>query len=841
LFILSALSLSPSPPPHLIDPAGTSGRRPDPQGADAQAYLAAIVESSLDAIIGKDLSGTVTSWNAGARNIFGYAADEMIGCPITRLIPPDRLGEERAILEELRRRPWVQHFQTQRLTKAGRLIDVSVTVSPIRDREGHLIGASKVARDITAQKQGDRELARMCRLYAALSQVNQAIVRNATPEALLPQVCRVLVEHGGFLMAWIGWHDAQSRRLVPVAEFGDAGGYLGRIEVTTDDEPLGCGPSGSAFRTGRTMVSNAALSDPTMLPWRSELARSGIQACAAFPIHHQGQVCGVLSVYADCCDFFKDKEVALITETAGDVSYALDNFAREDIRRHAEQTARDEMSFSDTMLESMPGIVYFYDTAGRFLRWNRNFESVSGFAAHEIAGMQPLDFFAASDRLRVQQRIAKVFKRGESSIEADFISKDGRATPYFFTGRRTVFQDKTCLIGVGIDVSEHQRAEAELRESRTRLIEAQRMAGLGSWALDLHSHRLDCSEQALEIFGVQRSDTELNGRSFLEFVHPDDRERVQAARQAAMTDTGRLDVEHRIVLQDGSEKVVHQRAHLRRDADGQPTTLVGTVHDITDRARLEAEREARHRAESADLIKSAFLATMSHELRTPLNSIIGFTGIILKGLTGPLNDEQAKQLTMVRASARHLLSLVNDVLDISKIEAGQLDIARSRFDLRLSIEKVIALVAPQAQARRLELRTQLSPALGEAVSDARRFEQILLNLLSNAVKFTDRGHITLTAGLTDDATALNLQVADSGIGIKPADLATLFQPFRQIDAGLARCHDGTGLGLAICRRLAGLMGGHISAHSEWGQGSTFTVVLPLQAPPPPLNNAPGTL
>ena len=253
--------------------------------------------------------------------------------------------------------------------------------------------------------------------------------------------------------------------------------------------------------------------------------------------------------------------------------------------------------------------------------------------------------------------------------------------------------------------------------------------------------------------------------------------------------------------------------------------------DITERMRVEAEREKRHRAEAADRIKSSFLATMSHELRTPLNAIIGFTGIMAQGLAGPLTEEQRQQLGLVQSSARHLLALVNDVLDISRIESGQMDIAHERFDLRQSLDRVVALFMPQAQAKGLALHAQIAPGLGQAVGDQRRFEQILLNLLGNAVKFTDRGHVTLAADLAGES--IRVQVSDSGIGIKPEDLPTLFQPFRQIDSSLARQHDGTGLGLAICQRLAALMDGHIQVESTWGRGSTFSVTLPLDGPASP--------
>ncbi|HLV21363.1 MAG TPA: ATP-binding protein [Polyangiaceae bacterium] len=233
---------------------------------------------------------------------------------------------------------------------------------------------------------------------------------------------------------------------------------------------------------------------------------------------------------------------------------------------------------------------------------------------------------------------------------------------------------------------------------------------------------------------------------------------------------------------------------------------------------------AKKRAEAADHLKSAFLATMSHELRTPLNSIIGFTGIISQGLAGPLTDEQAKQLGMVMNSARHLLDLINDVLDISKIEAGQLEVRPAAFDLRASIDRVTTMVAPLAAQKGLRLKVLVPDTLGSMHSDRRRVEQILLNLLNNAVKFTDSGEVSLSVELENGDA--RIRVADTGIGMQREHLSELFQPFRQLDTGLQRQHEGTGLGLAICQRLTALLGGAIAVESEWGRGSVFSVTLP---------------
>jgi PAS domain S-box-containing protein len=335
------------------------------------------------------------------------------------------------------------------------------------------------------------------------------------------------------------------------------------------------------------------------------------------------------------------------------------------------------------------------------------------------------------------------------------------------------------------------------------------------------------NEYGQRFFGY-RAD-ELQGRSVIGTIVPytetGGRDLEKLIQDTAAHPDRHTSNENQNIRRDGTRAWISWTNRPIHDADGRLVECLAVGNDITALKNAEDQlAQAKDAAESADRLKSAFLATMSHELRTPLNSIIGFTGILLQELAGPLNGEQRNQLTMVQGASRHLLALINDVLDISKIEAGQLTMQRAPFSLPAAIDKVMQTVAPLAKAKNLRLLCELAPDVGEFTADQRRVEQVLLNLLSNAIKFTEQGEVAVRC--RREAGWVVLSVQDSGCGIAEEDRRTLFRPFRQLDTGLARKHEGTGLGLAICKRLVELMGGQIELDSEVGKGSTFTVRLP---------------
>lgn len=282
---------------------------------------------------------------------------------------------------------------------------------------------------------------------------------------------------------------------------------------------------------------------------------------------------------------------------------------------------------------------------------------------------------------------------------------------------------------------------------------------------------------------------------------------------------------------DGSEFPVEISLSPLQTEDG--TLVSSAIRDITERKRFEEALQLKNiELANANQAKDRFLASMSHELRTPLNAIIGFTGTLLMKLPGPLNADQEKQLRTVQTSARHLLSLINDLLDLAKIEAGKTDLSFATIDCREVIEDVLASLLPQAQAKDLQLVSLLPDAALTINTDKRALSQIIINLVNNAIKFTARGSIRVDAKYSGDSgeKCVHVSVKDSGVGIRPEDQAKLFAAFARVNIAGQPLQEGTGLGLHLSRKLTDLLGGKITLQSEYGVGSTFTVILPAAQP-----------
>ncbi len=398
------------------------------------------------------------------------------------------------------------------------------------------------------------------------------------------------------------------------------------------------------------------------------------------------------------------------------------------------------------------------------------------------------------------------------------------------------------LISLALESSARQRAEAEIGESRERLrlhIEGTPLAAID---FDRRLRIVGWNPAAMVMFGFKRD--EVLGHDPIFLAPENERAKFAGMWRRLASGTAEFFPRARVLQKDGRIIQCDWHNTVLKDAAGRFLGATALVEDVTDRVRAEeeirglnahleqrvAERTAQletanEKLQELDRLKSEFLATMSHELRTPLNSIIGFTGLLKGGRAGPLNPEQKKQLEMVHGSARHLLGLINDLLDLSRIEAGRMQVEFHDFSPAEVAQEVAQLLQPMVRLKQLVFEIQGADPTLRVVSDRKRFYQVLVNLANNAVKFTERGNVTIT--LAPSIDRLEVSVSDTGPGIRAENLANLFEAFRQIDGSARRVYEGTGLGLYLCRKLTALLGGAITVRSEFGRGSTFTFWIPI--------------
>lgn len=410
------------------------------------------------------------------------------------------------------------------------------------------------------------------------------------------------------------------------------------------------------------------------------------------------------------------------------------------------------------------------------------------------------------------------------------------------------------------EITDRKRMEDALRINEERLQLALESAGEGLWDWDLTTNKVVVSPSWYEILGYTPDEFPVDFPTYMELMHPDDRQTMQhglAAYQAGTTDS--YTSEARMRAKDGSWRWVLSRSKVvTRSIDGGPLRIIGSNLDIHARrsaelalTELNAALEQRVQERTAQLesaivqlekaahMKDEFLATMSHELRTPLTAVLGMSEVLLEQqIYGSLNERQLHAVAVIDHSGRHLLELINDILDLTRIDAGKLDSEQSRFYVADLCRSSVAAVREQVKRKGQEIALSLEPPDLIMVGDHRRIEQILVNLLTNASKFTpEHGRIGIDVHGRPTDKIVEFTVWDNGIGIAADDLNLIFQPFVQLDSSLARRQGGTGLGLSLVQRLAELYGGSVHVESMPGQGSRFTVRLPWQIVPEPVQAA----
>ncbi|MDT8317270.1 MAG: PAS domain-containing protein [bacterium] len=369
--------------------------------------------------------------------------------------------------------------------------------------------------------------------------------------------------------------------------------------------------------------------------------------------------------------------------------------------------------------------------------------------------------------------------------------------------------------------------DEELRNSEAMLKEAQELTHIGHWDLDFVSNELYWSDEIFSIFEVEKGKFKPSYDAFLDFIHPDDCEFVKGTYTESVKEKKPYDIIHRLLMKDGRVKHVNEKCRTEYDDNGKPLRSIGTVQDVTDIKKTEMELErAKEAAEAASLAKTDFLSRMSHELRTPLNSILGFAQV-MQSAEDSISEKQQLCVEEITSAGWHLTDLVNEVLDISRVESGNLSLQVAPVDICLVMEECINLITPLAEERNINIITDLNVCVNQkALGDRTRLKEVFLNLLSNAVKYNiESGEVTISCDKRDDKMLL-ISIGDSGKGISREDQKLLFVPFSRIK-GEDPAIQGTGIGLAISKRLVELMDGEIGVETARGKGSTFWVKLQI--------------
>ncbi|MGZ3345066.1 MAG: ATP-binding protein [Caulobacteraceae bacterium] len=374
--------------------------------------------------------------------------------------------------------------------------------------------------------------------------------------------------------------------------------------------------------------------------------------------------------------------------------------------------------------------------------------------------------------------------------------------------------------------AEQRRAGAVEAHRRAQMAES--IAGLGYWRVDLKTGVVDWSPQIYALFGLPRGTPTQSG-GLAKLIHPEDRDEAEAAFKRICTTGEPEHAEARVITPNGEVRVIRSWSTAEFDTSGKVSAVMYVLMNVTEQRRVEAElRKARDAAEQAAVVKAEFLANMSHELRTPLTNILGFTA--LASAEDDMPDTVRRYIERVTNASKALLTLVNDVLDFSKLEAGEIRLEPRPVDMPQLAREVMDLFGQQAAAKGVALALDLADGIPPAVAlDADRVRQVLINLVGNAVKFTAEGEVTLELGYDPDAGLLSAAVTDTGPGIEADRRSQLFQRFSQVDGSSTRTFGGTGLGLAICKGLVEAMGGEIGVETEAGKGSRFWFEVPTPA------------
>lgn len=485
--------------------------------------------------------------------------------------------------------------------------------------------------------------------------------------------------------------------------------------------------------------------------------------------------------------------------------------SREDLQRFADLTQE---------------IMLVANEFGDIMRINDAFTAQLGYTRADMETITLLDLFHAQDRPFVRSTVQSDGNEFSSDFEARVITKSGEERRMEW---RQVEHDgfTYCL---GRDITSVRRQEKALLRRADQLKEAESLARMGNWRWQIGEEEILWSDELYKIFGVTREIFKPSLETMNRMINRRDINKVNQAFQRAIIEQNDYDMEFRVRRPDGEERTIHCEGRCAIDSHGEAVALYGIMQDMTERlAHEQALKEAKDSAERAYAAKTQFLANMSHELRTPLNAIIGFSEMIQQQLLGPVgNPKYLDYINGVHESGEHLLNIISDILDMSKIEAGKYELSLEEVNVTKTIKLALHMMESRALDNDVKITIEKFDENAHIVADRRAFLQVVLNLLSNAVKFSHKGGKVSVAckALKNDIT---IKVIDAGIGIPANKLATITNPFEQVSSSYTRDHEGTGLGLAITKELIELHGGTLTIESALGKGTTATIRMPLDA------------
>jgi PAS domain S-box-containing protein len=851
--------------------------------SEAQAFLATIVQSSEDAIIAFSPSGAILTWNRGAETVFGYTSAEAIGKPMSMVVPPERRHIQEAVTERVRAGHAVTHHEGVGVHRDGRRIPLWVSGSAVRNAAGELVAISIIFRDVSGHKEAERDRALLASIVESSEDAIFAATLDGTvvswnrgAETLLGYQSREIVGESVTILAGparvekVAQHLGAVRQGIAVPAFDtvmrakdgyevdvlfsaspirdSAGGVTGASAIVHDigkrvraerklreseerfrevfeNAPVGMMVVGV---DGRLLQVNTALcrmlgysaGDLLETTWvklthPDDLESSLRHKEALFRTPGADRDSEKRYMHRNGTAVWVRLRISTVRDSADDPLYFVAHVEDITERKRAQEALRESEERFRIMADSCPTGIWVTDAQGGTRFINRAYRKFCGATTEEVDrdGWQLLihpddaPAFAGALLQAVKEHTPFKAEGRHRRADGEWRWVESYAEPRFSPGGEFLG-----LSGTSKDITERRRAEQALQSSEEKFRQLAENTREVLYASPAYEQVWGCSRESL--YG--------NPRSWADSIHPEDLGRAQALNVRQLAGEP-VDSEYRIRTPDGEEKWIRDRAFPIRDGSGQLIRVAGIAEDITERKHYEEELiGAREAADAANVAKSRFLANMSHEIRTPMNGVIGMVQLLLET---NLTAEQRRYANVVQTSGRALLSLIDDILDLSKIEARKVTLEKCSFHLRHTIKNIAQLLGTRAKAKGLDFVVRTSPDIPELLrGDPHRLRQVLTNLAGNAIKFTERGEVVLEASLEkqdDGHVTVGFRIADTGIGMRPDEITRLFQPFAQADASTTRKYGGTGLGLIISKQLVEMMGGTIGVHSLQGLGSTF--------------------